>query len=157
MLSEPPLIEVHSSPISGKGVFALKRIPKGSRIIEYTGERITHAEADSRYDEEAMDSPHTVLFTVDKKTVIDAGIGGNEARFINHSCEPNSEAVNDDGRIFVEALQDIQPGEEITYDYHLEYQGRYQKEWRERYFCRCGSPSCKGTMLLPKRRRSPSK
>lgn len=148
------LCEVCSSPIHGTGVFARCRIPKGARIIEYTGERISHAQADARYDEDAMENPHTVLFTVDKKTVIDAGVGGNEARFINHSCEPNCEAVIEDQRVFIAARRDIRRGEELTYDYHLEYQGRYRPEWRERYACHCGSPSCKGTLLLPKPRRS---
>ncbi len=142
--------ELRPSPIAGTGVFATRCILKGTRIIEYAGERISHAEANTRYDEEAMHSPHTVLFTVDRKTVIDAGVSGNEARFINHSCEPNCEAVKDKGRIYIEALRDIQPGDELTYDYHLEYSGRYQREWRERYACRCGAPSCKGTMLLPR-------
>ncbi|HEX9076990.1 MAG TPA: SET domain-containing protein-lysine N-methyltransferase [Anaerolineae bacterium] len=163
LISPPPLIvapehvpvfQVRLSRIQGQGVFARSRILKGTRIIEYTGERITHREADARYDEEAMEHPHTVLFTVDKKTVIDAGVGGNEARFINHSCAPNCEAVNEDGHIFIDALCDILPGEELTYDYHLEYQGRYRAEWKERYACRCGCPSCRGTLLLPKRRRS---
>ena len=148
------MFEVRASPIQGRGVFARWQIPKGTRIIEYTGERITHSEADARYDEEAMEHPYTVLFTVDKETVIDAGVGGNEARFINHSCSPNCEAVNEDGHIFIDALCDILPGEELTYDYHLEYQGRYRAEWKERYACRCGCPSCRGTLLLPKRRRS---
>ncbi|MGE5265565.1 MAG: SET domain-containing protein [Acidobacteriota bacterium] len=147
------MFEVRSSPIQGWGVFARSRILKGSRIIEYTGERISHREADARYDEEAMEHPHTVLFTVDKKTVIDAGVGGNEGRFINHSCEPNCEAVNENGHIFIDALCDILPGEELTYDYHLEYQGRYRTEWKERYACCCGSSSCRGTLLLPKRQR----
>ncbi len=142
--------ELRPSPIAGTGVFATHGIPKGMRIVEYDGERISHAEANARYDEDAMHSPHTVLFTVDRKTVIDAGIGGNDARFINHSCEPNCEAVKDKGRIYIEALRDIKPGEELTYDYHLEYAGRYQAEWRERYECHCGAPSCKGTMLLPR-------
>jgi uncharacterized protein len=145
--------EVRSSSIQGMGVFALQRIPKGTRIVEYTGERVSHEEADARYDEDAMEHPHTVLFTVDKKTVIDAGVGGNAARFINHSCSPNCEAVTDQGRIFIDALDDIQPEEELTYDYHLEYSGRYRAEWRERYACHCGSFACQGTMLLPKPRR----
>ena len=148
------LFEVRSSPIHGTGVFARYRIPKGTRIIEYTGERISHAEADALYDEDAMENPHTVLFTVDHRTVIDAGVGGDEARFINHSCEPNCEAVIEDKRVFIEALHDIRRGDELTYDYDLEYQGRYQPDWRERYACHCCSPLCNGTMLLPKPRRS---
>lgn len=149
-----PLFEVRESSIDGKGVFAVQPIPRGRRIVEYTGERITHEEADGRYDEDAMEHPHTYLFTLDKKTVIDATVQGNEARFINHSCEPNCEAVTDDGHIYIEALRDIPVGEELTYDYHLEYKGRYKTEWRERYACHCGSSSCRGTLLLPKPRRT---
>ncbi len=147
------LYELRTSAIHGTGVFAARRIAKGTRIIEYTGERISPHEADARYDEEAMEHPHTVLFTVDKRTVIDAGVGGNAARYINHSCEPNSEAVLDNKRVYIEALREIQPGEELTYDYHLEYEGRYQPEWRERYACHCGSRKCRGTLLLPRRPR----
>ncbi len=149
--SDPePCFALRPSPIAGTGVFATRCISKGARVVEYTGERISHAQANARYDEEAMPNPHTVLFTVDRKTVIDAGVGGNDARFINHSCEPNCEAVKHRGRIYIEALRDIQPDEELTYDYHLEYSGRYQPEWRERYACHCGAPSCRGTMLLPR-------
>ncbi len=149
-----PLFQVRESPIDGKGVFALRSIARGTRIVEYTGELITHEQADGRYDEDAMEHPYTYLFTLDKKTVIDATVQGNEARYINHSCGPNCEAVTDDGHIYIEALRDIPVGEELTYDYHLEYSGRYKAEWRERYACHCGTPSCRGTLLLPKPRRS---
>ncbi len=144
------LVEVRESPIDGKGVFAKSLIPQGTRIVEYTGERITHPEADARYDEDAMERPYTYLFTLDKKTVVDATIAGNQARYINHSCEPNCQAVVEDGHIYVEALREIAVGEELTYDYHLEYEGRYRAEWRERYACHCGAPTCRGTLLLPK-------
>ncbi len=148
-----PLFEIRESRIDGKGAFALRLIPKGARIVEYTGERITHAQADERYDEDAMEHPHTYLFTLDKKTVVDATVHGNEARYINHSCEPNCEAVTEDGHIYIDALRDISAGEELTYDYHLEYSGRYRASWRERYACHCGAPTCRGTLLLPKPRR----
>lgn len=145
-------IEVRESPIDGKGAFAVRPIPKGTRIVEYAGERITHQEADKRYDEDAMEHPHTYLFTLDKKTVIDATVEGNQARYINHSCEPNCEAVTEDGHVYIEALRDISIGQELTYNYHLEYKGRYRAEWRERYACHCGTVSCRGTLLLPKPR-----
>ncbi len=148
-----PIFEIRESLIDGKGAFALQPIPQATRIIEYSGERVTHAEADRRYDEDAMEHPHTYLFTLDNKTVIDATVQGNEARYINHSCEPNCEAVAEDGHIYIEALRDISIGEELTYDYHLEYSGRYQPKWRERYACHCGAPTCRGTLLLPKPRR----
>ncbi len=145
--------EIRRSPIQGLGAFALRRIRKGTRLIEYTGERITPAEADERYDDDAMASPHTFLFTINKRTVIDAAVGGNEARFINHSCDPNCEAVDDQGRIFIEAVRTIQPGEEIMYDYHLERPGPYRAEWAKRYACRCGATHCRGSLLLPPKRR----
>ena len=143
---------VHESPIHGRGIFATRRVAKGERIIEYQGERITPKEADERYDDDQSDHPHILLFTVDKHTVIDGGVGGNEAKYINHSCEPNCEAVNDEGRIFVEAIRDIPRGKEITYDYKLERSGRFRAEWNERYRCNCGTPACRGIMLAPRKK-----
>jgi hypothetical protein len=148
--SDGPKWEVRFSRIHGYGVFAAKPIRKGSRILEYTGERITPDEASRRYDDEASDLAHVVLFTVDEKTVIDGGAGGGEARFVNHSCDPNCEAVARDGRIFIEALRAIAPGEELTYDYRLELPGRHTRAVKARYPCLCGSPNCRGTLLLTK-------
>ncbi len=145
--------EVHPSRIQGLGAFAAIPIAKGTRIIEYTGERITPEEADARYDDDNVDDPHTYLFTVDKKTLVDATREGNEARFINHSCEPNCEAVNEDQRIYIEAVRDIAPSEELTYDYHLERPGRFRKEWQELYACHCGAPTCRGILLEPRKSR----
>jgi len=145
--NRPPLFEVRASSIQGLGVFALRRIRKGTRIIEYQGERITHQEADRRYDDDQSEHPHILLFTVNKKTVIDAGVGGNEAKYINHSCEPNCEAVIEDGRVYIEALRTISPGEELTYDYQLEREGDQDPAWEQRYACRCGASTCRGTML----------
>lgn len=145
---------IRNSSIQGRGAFAVRRIRKGTRIIEYTGERITTEEADARYDDDAVDRPHTFLFTVDKHTVIDGAIHGNEAKYINHSCDPNCEAVDDEGRIFVEALRTIQPGDELTYDYHLHRPGPFRKKWMKQYACHCGAANCRGTMLkLPKKKR----
>ncbi len=140
---------VRHSAIHGRGAFAVRRIYKGTRIAEYTGERISHEEADERYDEDAMEYPHTFLFTLDEKTVIDAGRGGNDARFINHSCDPNCEAVIEDGGIFIEAIRDIRPDEELTYDYQLEQEGPITARLKRRYACRCGAASCRGTLLAP--------
>ena len=152
----PDLFELRASPIHGQGAFATRRIRKERRIIEYTGERISSHEADRRYDDDTMDNPHTFVFTVGPDTVIDGARGGNEARFINHSCEPNCEAVIEDGRIFIEALRNIPLGQELTFDYQLERQGRWRKDFEARYACRCGAPNCRGTLLIkpkrPKRR-----
>src|SRR5512135_2830277 len=111
------LFGVRPSSIQGLGAFALAAIPEGTRIIEYRGERISPAEADRRYDDDASEHPRVLLFSVNSRTVIDAGVGGNEAQFINHSCEPNCEAVTEKRRVFIEALRDITPGEELLYDY----------------------------------------
>jgi uncharacterized protein len=151
-----PFFEIRSSPIQGLGAFATRRIRKGTRIIEYVGERITPQEADTRYDDDRTEHPHVLLFTVDKRTVIDAGVEGNEARYINHSCEPNCEAVIERRRVYIEARRTIAVGEELTYDYRLERRGRHTAAWQQRYACRCGANTCRGTMLEPRpRRRKP--
>jgi uncharacterized protein len=140
--------ELRNSPIQGTGAFATRPIRKGARIIEYKGERVSHDEADSRYEEDG-DHPHVVLFVVDKRTVIDAGVGGNEARFINHSCDPNCEAVTEKGHVYLEATRDIAAGEELAYDYHLTRDDPDDEEVEKQFACRCGSRNCRGTMLEP--------
>jgi hypothetical protein len=147
------LIQVRPSGISGTGVYAARRIRKGRRIIEYVGERISPDEELKRYPENGKKHHHTFLFGVDKRTTIDAGVGGNDARFINHSCEPNCEAVQEDDRIFIEAIKNIQPGVELTYDYNFEVEEEITPKLREFYRCECGSPKCRGTILKYKRRR----
>ena len=140
-----PPIEIRPSPIAGLGAFATRHIQKDARVIEYVGERITPAEADTRYTD--APSPHhpVLLFTVDARTVIDAGAKGNNARFINHSCEPNCEAVTERRRIWIYALRDIEPGEELTYDYNLTGDDDFDAQAPD-YACLCGTPSCRGTM-----------
>jgi len=88
---------------------------------------------------------------------VDAGVGGNESRFINHSCEPNCEATIEDGRIFIETLRGIKVGEELTYDYQLVTSGRPTKAERAKYACRCGSKDCRGTMIAYEPPRSRTK
>jgi SET domain-containing protein len=152
-----PWLRLGRSPIAGRGAFAARDIPKGTRIIEYVGERITPDEADRRYDDDAMAVHHTFLFTVDDDTIVDAAVGGNSARFINHSCAPNCDAIIEDGRIFIEAKRDVRDGEELTYDYSLERSGRFRREYWELYACRCGAPRCRGIILKspkpPKRKK----
>ena len=145
----PRLYVVKRSAIHGRGVFAATTIPKGTRIIEYTGERISHAEAAIRYKGEPDPNTIVLLFTVNRKTVLDAAVGGNDARFINHSCAPNCETVDDEGHIFIEALRRIEMGEELTYDYHLTLSARRTKKDEAAYQCGCGSRKCRGTLLAP--------
>jgi SET domain-containing protein len=144
--------EVRPSPIQGLGGFATRRIRKGDRIVEYVGERITDEQADDRYDDTKMERHHTFLFSLGDGTAIDAAVGGNEARFINHSCAPNCEAVQDEDRIFIEAVRDIEPGEELFYDYAYERGGDPDEDDEDAtklYACRCGAPNCRGTILAP--------
>jgi len=137
------------SPMHGVGAFAAGPIRRGTRIIEYTGERITHAEADARYDDASMDRHHTFLMIVNRRWVLDAAVGGNDARFVNHSCDPNCEIVVARGRVFIEAIADIRPGEEITYDYAYEREEGDDAIATSRYPCRCGAVRCRGTILAP--------
>ena len=147
-----PLIEVRASPLHGLGVFAVRRIRRGTRILEYLGERVTHAEADRRYEHKDPNDAHTFLFVVDTRTVIDAGVDGNEARFVNHACKPNCESVIEDRRVFIEAVRTIEPGEELTYDYQIQREVDDPPDVDAIFACRCGNASCRGSMLWPARR-----
>ena len=152
-----PLYVVRNSEIHGRGVFALRRIRKGTRILEYTGERISNKEADRRYDDDNMKRHHTFLFTLDSKTCIDGSIrtGGGDASFINHSCEPNCEAVITGRKIFIHALHTIEPGTELAYDYQYERTGKGDAKLEKFYICKCGAPNCRGSIMKPaKKKRS---
>ncbi len=142
-----PLYEVQHSPIHGYGVFAARKIPKGTRILEYKGERISHEEADERYNDTNSVHAHIVLFAVDDDTVIDGGSGGNDARFVNHSCKPNCQAISHKRRVFIESIKKIKKGEELFYDYSLELDEEFDKEFSHLYACRCGAKKCRGVML----------
>ena len=147
--------ELRRSRIQGVGAFALQDIPKGTRLIEYTGEKITNAEADRRYDDEAMRRHHTFLFILNQRTVIDAAHGGNESMYINHSCEPNCEAEIIRGRIWIEAIKNIPAGAELTYDYQYENDPDYTEDDLRFYACRCGSDNCRGTIVKTRKRIRP--
>jgi SET domain-containing protein len=144
-----PRIEVRNSPVHGRGVFARTHIPKGTRIIEYLGDRVSHAAADARYEDHDESDNHTFLFIVDPRTVIDAGVGGNDARFINHQCEGNCESVIENRRVFIDAARDIAAGAELGYDYEIGREKDDPPNVDEIYACRCGSERCRGTMLWP--------
>jgi uncharacterized protein len=155
----PPMIEVRHSPIHGYGVFALRRIRKGTTVIEYLGERVSHEEADARYEEKDPKDNHTFLFTVDERTVIDGGINGNDARYINHGCNPNCQSTTRAKRVFIEAIRTIQPGEELAYDYQIQRDADDACDVDEIFACRCGARDCRGSMLeAPKKqsRRTPA-
>ena len=140
-------IVVRNSSIHGRGVFALRRIPKGTRIIEYKGKLITDKEADRRYSRMHEHSPHTMLFSLEGGWVIDATRRGNSARWINHSCAPNCDIEEEGQRIFIEARRDIHPGDELTYDYNLQIGEKHTKAAKREHACFCRARRCRGTML----------
>jgi hypothetical protein len=147
-------LEVRRSGIQGRGVFADRRICKGKCIIEYTGQLISHEEADAQCaDDDPSREHHTFLFAVDDEVCIDASRGGNEARFINHSCDPNCEIVIEERRVFIHALRDIGRGEELVYDYWYTTDESYTlADLRRIYPCRCEATKCRGTLARPPRR-----
>jgi hypothetical protein len=142
--------EIRPSPIQGLGAFATAAIPAGTRLIEYAGQRLTPAEAEARYPDDGT-RHHTYLFAIDDAVVVDAAVGGNAARFLNHSCAPNCDAVIEDGRIWLETVHDIEPGEELVYDYAYVLAERHTPAAKRRYPCRCGAVTCRGTILARKR------
>ncbi|MGC9237588.1 MAG: SET domain-containing protein [Thiomonas sp.] len=152
-----PYTQVQDSPIHGRGVFARRPIRAGQRLLEYKGERIDWPEALRRHPHDPAQPNHTFYFSLGDATVIDGGVQGNSARWINHSCAPNCEAQQIGNRVFIDALRDIAPGEELFFDYALELDARYTAKLKRDYACRCGAPNCRGTLLAPKTRKRSAK
>lgn len=149
-----PAYTVKNSKVHGNGIFARRRIPAGSRIIEYRGERINWDEALRRAEVKGGPLNHTFYFSLANGTVIDGGRRGNEARWINHACEPNCEPMEEEGgRVFLYALCDIERGEELLYSYALILEGRHTPAVKRAFTCLCNTPGCTGSMLAPKRRK----
>ncbi len=144
-------IQVRRSGVHGKGVFALAPLRKGEVLIEYVGEVIDWEEALRRHPHDPAQPDHTFYFHIDDGRVIDANVGGNAARWMNHSCDPNCEADEVDGRVFIKALRAIKPGEELSYNYGLTIDERYTPALKRKFACWCGAANCRGTMLSPKR------
>ncbi|MGI8819954.1 MAG: SET domain-containing protein [Chthoniobacterales bacterium] len=149
--TSPEKVEVRKSGVHGKGVYATAHVRKGERIIEYTGEHLPWKEAMDLPPRDPNDLYHTFFFSLENGDVIDAARGGNDSRWINHSCEPDCETTEEDHRIFVYALRRIIPGEELFYDYKIVPAERRTKKLEQEFACRCGSAQCRGTMLEPKK------
>ncbi|MCG6118307.1 MAG: SET domain-containing protein-lysine N-methyltransferase [Aquimonas sp.] len=151
-------IQQRRSRIHGNGVFAVADIPAGTRLVEYRGLRRLHADADALYGDD-LETGHTFLFTLNDEYLIDANEGGNVARWINHSCAPNCQAVLEEAdgtdrsadRVFIEALRDIVAGEELAYNYGIRLSVPHTALLKRQWACRCGAEKCSGTMLQPKR------
>jgi len=149
------LITVRRSRIHGHGAFAARDLPAGTELIEYTGKLITIEQADELYDE--IYTGHTFLFTLNEGWIIDGNVNGNDARWINHGCEPNCipylHAHPRDprkDRVIIETLHDVEEGEELNYDYGISFAIPYSSRLKKIWACHCGAPSCTGTMLKPK-------
>ena len=127
------MIERRKSKIAGWGVFATETIPKNKRIVSYTGEKISNKESLKR-ERKYIQKGHIWCFKLTNRTVIDAGVGGNIARFINHACKPNCYIEIKDGVIWVRAAKTIKTGAELNYDYNTDGEGLIP--------CKC-RPGCK--------------
>jgi SET domain-containing protein len=139
--------------VHGRGVFAARRLAAGTRLLEYRGQIIDWDEALRRHPHDPAQPNHTFYFSLDDGRVIDANVGGNSARWINHSCAPNCEARQSGDRVFIHALRDLEAGEELFYDYRLSLDARYTARLKRDYACRCGAADCRGTLLAPRRGR----
>lgn len=141
------LLEIRQSAVHGTGVYAKQPIQKGHRIIEYTGRIVAWKKASDQ-----ADGPHTFLFGLTNgRDVIDPAVNGNEARWINHSCDPNCEAIEEGNRVFIYALKPLRPGDELFYDYGLEVDQPRTPELEKEYRCFCGAVRCRGTLLAKKK------
>ncbi|SFP79576.1 SET domain-containing protein [Variovorax sp. 770b2] len=143
-------IQMRRSDVHGNGVFALQDLAEGETLIEYKGEVINWKEALRRHPHDPAQPNHTFYFHIDDGRVIDGNVKGNDARWINHSCEPNCEADETDGRVYIKALRNIAAGEELNYDYGLIIDEPYTEKLLSEFPCWCGSEQCRGTLLTPK-------
>ncbi len=142
------------SPIHGHGIFALRVLAGDVRLMEYRGRRVSATEVARRFGNTAA-SGHTFLFALNAHYYIDGADGGNLARWINHSCNPNCEAmtyVNIDGieerdRVYIQTLRPISSGEELSFDYAIELSGDIDDAAVQAWRCRCGAANCRGTMV----------
>jgi SET domain-containing protein len=139
---------VGPSRIAGQGAFATRPIDRGEWIIEYAGERISEAEFQRRDPARRPgEAHHTVFFEVAPDVVIDASVGGNDARFINHSCDPNCETRIEHGRVHIYAKRRINGGEELCFDYSYVWEPHHTPEMIAAHPCHCGSAKCRGTLF----------
>lgn len=140
-------VTVRRSPVHGRGVFASQAIAVGQRVLEYRGEVTSWRRAAARHRRAGV-TGHTFIFGLADGRVIDGSVGGNSARWLNHSCEPNCEALEDErGRVFIETLKALSPGDELYIAYGLTIDGPVTDEIAADYACRCGSVRCTGSML----------
>jgi uncharacterized protein len=139
---------VRTSPVHDRGVFAKSMIPKGTRIFEYAGERIQKA----NLAQDLVDGLTSLVYVMNlnETQVVDGERGGNDARFINHSCDPNCEVLYFNDTPYIYAMQEIPEGDELSFDYKYGIEGDVeasQEQKREWFPCNCGAKNCRGTLL----------
>lgn len=139
-------LDVRDSPVHGTGVFAAVDLPAGELLLDYAGEIISWEQATADHEAAGV-AGHTFYFDLGDGTVIDGGTNGNEARFINHGCEPNCETESDGSRVTITTLRPIAAGEELLIDYSLIIDEPSDPAERALYACACGAEGCRGTML----------
>jgi SET domain-containing protein len=154
----PSKLATRRSQIHGNGMFATAPIAKGEKLIQYKGRLRSHDEVDRVYGAED-DNGHTFLFTLNDEYVIDANLDANSARWINHSCKPNCEAVfyeDESGdkrkdQVWIQSMRAIKPGEELSYNYGITLAERHTPALKKLWACKCGAKNCTGTMLQKKK------
>jgi uncharacterized protein len=156
LMSNARRFVVRHSPVHGRGVFAQRALAAGERIAQYKGFVTNWTEA-MRYHSTREHEAHTFLFGLADGRVIDGGRGGNTVRWLNHACSANCEAVEDNGRVYIEATRNIAAGEELFIDYALELPVQTSRAARAQYACRCGALGCRGTMLASGEASGPSR
>jgi uncharacterized protein len=144
-------ITVRTSPVHGRGVFALADLECGVLLLEYKGLRLSWKDAQREHARSGAENGHTFLFGLDDGSVIDGARGGNSARWLNHSCAPNCEAEQDGERVYIRAILPITRGQELFIDYRLTVDGRRTAAVKQLYACRCLATDCRGTMLSGRR------
>ncbi|TCG04856.1 SET domain-containing protein-lysine N-methyltransferase [Paraburkholderia steynii] len=137
-------ITARRSSVHGTGLFALPPIAAGERLVEYKGEVTSWRPAAARQRSELG---HTFVFGLSNGRVIDGSRGGNSARFLNHACDPNCEAIETGDRVFIHAIAAIEPGKELFIDYGLAIDGEITDDIREQYACHCRASACRQSML----------
>ena len=137
-------ITARRSSVHGKGLFALQPIAAGERLIEYKGEVTSWRRAAARQRSEVG---HTFVFGLSDGRVIDGSRGGNSARFLNHACNPNCEAIETGNRVFIYTRKAICAGEELSIDYGLSIDGEITDDIRAQYACHCRTSACRQSML----------
>tara|TARA_Y100001980_G_C14213122_1_gene72020 strand:+ start:55 stop:537 length:483 start_codon:yes stop_codon:yes gene_type:complete len=141
--------KLKKSKIHAYGVFAEKRIPKGTKIIEYIGEKVSRKEGDKRSEKRLKKHLHSkttgsvYIFELNKHYDIDGSPNYNKAKYINHSCNPNCEVEITKNRIWIKSIKNIREGDELSYDYGFEFDEDDYKDHK----CKCGSKKCIGYII----------